>query len=56
MLGFIIKIPLILIKGVISFMLIILGELMHICIPFGPLSILSCPEASSSFMNLYEIF
>ena len=50
------KIPIAIIKGIIVLILTIVGKIMHICMPMGPLTLPSCPEAMGSFANLYTAF
>lgn len=51
-----IKVPMAIIKGIILFILVIIGTIMHICMTLGPFAITTCPEASPSFTNLYTVF
>ena len=46
-------IPLIFIKAIVLLILMIIGQIIHICIPAGPLTLPSCPEAAASLVNIY---
>lgn len=50
------SIPLALVKGIILMILMIIGQIIHICLPPGPLTALSCPEAGGGLINIYQLF
>ncbi len=56
LMAFPLSIPIAIIKGIITLILSIVGKIMHICLPFGPLCLPSCPEAMGSFANIYAVF
>jgi len=51
-----VKIPLLIIKGIILLILMIITELFRVCTTLGALTLFSCPEASVSFVNMYSAF
>ena len=50
------SIPVAIIKAIVLTVLMIVGQIMHICVPPGPLTIESCPEAAASLINIYQLF